>query len=343
MPFSFKLSANDSVVKSGEKIEFTLRFKNCDKENTYPLLIPGNQNYGKKIIYFRVFFQSENLFVPIATEDRETFIIRSEIFLPEMAYLKPNEEISIPLIWNDMSRAFSHVEAHHFFNQALIAGTFCFQAFYNPYASCKWDTIYNYYSMLPSDLPNGRLAFPIEGVLSNPCKVRILPNYKPEGVVLEEGIAYTQGRAEEGKGNYYVNDSILAFRISVGERDAKNISRLQSNYKNHDPGSIYESVQWRDKNFVQSWYFYDKNRCPSIYFGRRYYPDNEHFWIKTDTLANGDMSEVYFNREGKPTKENLYYEKGKKLKVSFYNKEGTKVKTIRFYDDPCKVIELFEE
>ena len=147
-PVQFKITTDKAFYYEGEKITFLVTITNTDKENTYPVLLPHTQNTGQKLLYLNLYDKAENTLLLRATEDQTLKMMVHDTGTVKIRYLKPLEEIVIPVYLNDFENYYSyHTQnsSHHSFGAPLFAGKYKVNITYNPYGIPLGDSIYTYY------------------------------------------------------------------------------------------------------------------------------------------------------------------------------------------------------
>ena len=174
---SFTLSTDKVNYYEGEKITFNITITNNDKENTHPVLIPHTQNVGQKLFYLNVYDKANNTMLLRYTEDRMLNMIVHDTGTVQIRYLKPLEQIVVPIYLNDFENYYNyHTQnaSHHSFGVPLFAGVYKVRIAYNPNGLALGDSIYNYYNHTDTELPNnGKQAMPGNGDISNFCTLKI--------------------------------------------------------------------------------------------------------------------------------------------------------------------------
>lgn len=176
-PIRFTLSTNAQEYYEGGKIIFILSITNTDTQQTYPVLLPHTHNKGPKLLYLKVYDKANNTQLLRYTEDRLHPNNTQDTGSVEIRYLKPLEQITVPICLNGTENPLIHNlsnEFQHSLGVPLFAGIYKVNVTYNPRGIALGDSIYNYYHDTDEVLPNnGKLAMSGDGAVSNLCIVRI--------------------------------------------------------------------------------------------------------------------------------------------------------------------------
>jgi hypothetical protein len=176
-PISFKLSTDKESYFEGEKITFLITITNNDKENSFPVLLPHTQNIGQKLFYLNAYDKAKNTMLLRYTEERMLKMMVHDTGSVQIRYLKPLEQIVIPIYLNDFDNYYNyHTQnaSHHSFGVPLFAGVYKVRIVYNPNGIELGDSMYNYYNDTDTELPNnGKLAMPSNGDISNIYTLKI--------------------------------------------------------------------------------------------------------------------------------------------------------------------------
>ena len=176
---SIKLSSPKSTYINGEILPFSVEFQNKDVGKR-PVILPGNQKEGKKIIYFSFFSVKDNFYSEVYREATEIAMDTLTKGWVDFRYLKAGEKFSIPVIFNDEKNFSQHIEAHHKLPNLPI-GEYQVLAWYQP-----WTNELSPYAFNPiSDFKqtetlrdSTRFDIPIEGTQSNYLTINISNTYQ---------------------------------------------------------------------------------------------------------------------------------------------------------------------
>lgn len=111
------------------------------------------------------------------TENRMLSMMVHDTGTVQIRYLKPQEQIVVPIYLNDFDNYFNyHTQnaSHHSFGVPLFAGIYKVNIIYNPKGIPLGDSIYSYYSDFDKDIPNeGKLAIHENGAISQMIDLKI--------------------------------------------------------------------------------------------------------------------------------------------------------------------------
>lgn len=114
-PIQFQLSTDKEQYFEGEKIQFNITITNTDKTNSYPVLIPHTQNTGQKLFYLTAYDKAKNTFLLRYTENKILKIMVHDTGSVWIKYLKPHEQIVVPIFLIDFDNYYSYqVSGCHF-------------------------------------------------------------------------------------------------------------------------------------------------------------------------------------------------------------------------------------
>lgn len=364
-PLEFQLTTASENYYEGDKIDFILKIKNTDKRNTYPILTPGNMTSGYKLIYLRVYDPDTKVFILRAIESRELSINSKGLGNYGIVQLGPEQEMSINFSWNDSVNFMNSVEAHHSFDQPIFAGTYLFQAFYNPFGNAIGDTLYHLMNDTEEEQVAGKLNF-LGPALSMPCKVIL--KKKNTGVIRVDNTSYwsdVYGEGESGGGLYYLKTDWDKYgrvanclrEVSIDFNTWSVYSEVNHTYHGKGPylGNLARKNQliFRNGNGkVIEYSLSDEGKCPEIYFSRRYQLINDTaiLYQQVDTLFDGTIKTIDYNGGGGILSEKFesvdFY---RVVTLTYVYKNGiliTKKKTIKGHKSkkrrrgPCLVVLL---
>lgn len=106
-PISFELSTDKESYYEGEKIKFNITITNTSKENTYPVLLPHTHNVGQKLFYLKAYDEANNSLLLRYTEDKMLKMMVYDTGNVEILYLKPIEQIVVPIYLNDFEKYYN--------------------------------------------------------------------------------------------------------------------------------------------------------------------------------------------------------------------------------------------
>jgi len=144
-PVYFKLQTSKTVYQVGERIEFRLKVYNRDKNRSYPIVLPGTQNKGQKLVQLRFYSVNEKtkFYTCVAKENPE---IRMSCEKPGHAMvqqLAPGDSLEVVFFLNDRKNFLSQTASHHELDQALLPGTYQVHIYYDPSVT-EFKDLYHY-------------------------------------------------------------------------------------------------------------------------------------------------------------------------------------------------------
>lgn len=176
-PISFILSTDKECYFEGEKITFLITITNNDKERTLPVLLPHTQNTGQKLFYLNAYDKANNTLLLRYSEDRMLKMMVREIGNVNIKYLKPLEQIVVPIYLNDFDNYYSYYTqnaSHHSFGVPLFAGVYKINVTYNPNGISLGDSIYTYYDGFEKNIASdGKQLIPINGQITQMIDLKI--------------------------------------------------------------------------------------------------------------------------------------------------------------------------
>ena len=339
LPLSYKLETRNKIITEGDKVEFVLTIHNGHESETFPILTPGTQNSGKKLIYLRVYDPAANLFVERAIECRDINMKGDPGGSLGMMWLKPGEDLSISFYWNDNENYLKDINSHHRFNKPLFTGLYEFQAFYDPSETGIGDTLYHFMNSTNDRVISGKLTFFGPGI-SQPCSVRI-EKKEPGNIVIDGQTYLCPGSEREGSFYYYsgsVTDSNKVAFVSIYPNGNPFLEVRMRKYHNT------EWLQHFENGNILKYSFISENRCPEEYYCRQYYYANEKILeAKTDTIYDGSVSQIYYNENGSKMRESYYSMSDSVLTtVEYIYKEDKLLREKKIsgkFSIPCQIME----
>ena len=343
---SFILSTDKESYFEGEKITFFITITNNDKKISYPVLLPHTQNIGQKLFCLSAYDKATNTTLVRYIEDPLLKMMVHDTGTVQMRYLKPLEQIVVPIYINDFDNYFNyHTQnaSHHSFGVPLFAGIYKVRVAYRPNGIALGDSIYNYYNDTETELPNnGKQAMPENGDMSNFCILKIKRS------------ADTIVSIERRK--YYINTD--GQRYYYHSRFTPKISTDTSCH--HITSLPPDSCSMKNEYFYS--YFYDNyaeyiNRfedgdireyrrffdwCPSYLYTERYneFKQKTHFELQLPDKRFYSVS--YHQPSGNINQETYCSESGTLCNVTtyLYNKKGEFVRKEVSQTQPCIEVEL---
>ena len=345
-PVSFILSTDKESYYEGEKITFYITITNNDKERTLPVLIPHTQNIGQKLFYLNAYDKANNTMLLRYTEERMLKMMVHDTGTVQIRYLKPLEQIVVPLHLNDFENYYSYQTqnaSHHSLGVPLFAGVYKVRIAYSPNGISLGDNIYNYYNDTNTELPNnGKQAMPGDGDLSNFCTLKI--KRSADTIVNIEGNKY-----------YIKTDGYLFFYLS------QNLTQITTDIRCHHITNLPP-----DSCSIKSEYFYShftdlyaegvirfddgdireyrkfSDWCPSYLYTERYnelkqkthyelqLPDKRFYSVSYNQPSGTIHQETYCSTDGTLCNVTTYV----------YNKKGELVRKEVSQTEPCSVVEI---
>lgn len=300
LPLSYKLETRNKAIMEGDKVEFVLTIKNNHETKTFPILTPGTQNAGKKLIYLRVSDPATNFYVLRTMESRDIRMNNKQKGALGMVWLKPGQELSISFFWNDSVNYATSIRSHHSFDKPLFAGKYEFQAFYDPSGTGTGDTLYHYMRSTHEQPSQKKLTFFGPGI-SGPYSITI--GKRQPGSFKVDGVKYSSPQPlREGAFSYYagtVNDSNLVAVINTIPPNG--IPLLEVRIKR------YNNTEWLKHSAdgdIEKYALIDYKRCPTEYYAREYM--NNILVVKTDTTPDGSVTRKIYNEDGTLKFKELY-------------------------------------
>lgn len=343
-PLRFILSTEKESYYEGEKITFKITIINTDKENKHPVLIPHTQNVGQKLFYLNVYDIAKNTLLLRYTENQVLKMMIHDTGTVQIRYLKPLEQITVPIYLNDFENYFSyHTQnvSHHSFGVPLFAGIYKIRVAYNPYGIALGDSIYNYYNNTDNDLPhNGKLAMPQNGDLSQFCTLKIKRSHDTI-VSIEQRTYYIK---TDGHRFYYLSKNTPQITTDTSCHHITNLPPDSCFIKNEyfyshfndlyaEYISRFEDSEIREYRKYSDW-------CPSFLYTEKYnelkqkikyeiqLPDKKFYSISYHQPSGNTHQETYCSQDGTLCNVITY----------IYNKKGEFVKKKIEQTAPCSEV-----
>jgi hypothetical protein len=347
---SFDLSTDKESYFEGEKITFNITITNRDKENTHPVLIPHTQNVGQKLFYLNVYDKANNTWLIRYAEDKTLNMMVHDTGTVQIRYLKPLEQIVIPIYLNDFENYFNyHTQnsSHHSFGVPLFAGVYKLRITYNPNGIALGDSIYNYYNDTDTELPNnGKQAMPGDGDLSNFCTLKI--KRSADTIVTIERQKYFI--KTDGHRYYYFNKYVNQI---ITDLSCIHITNLPSDSCSLPKGEYFYNqfldlfneyiVRFDDGDIREYRKF--TNWCPEYLYTERYneFKQKTHYELQ---LPNKQFYSISYNQpSGSIHQETHCSEDGTLCNITtyIYNKKGEFVRKEDSQTEPCSVVIIDEK
>lgn len=181
-PLKFELLSSKTEYKLGEILSFTLRITNTDKEHSYPVMIPGKTNSGKKLIYFTAYtIDSTGHATEVACEYMADIPALSGATSGdvEVKQLEPGKYIELKLHFHPSPNYAISPNERHWFDKPLSTGQYHFLAWYQPYGIVPFD-LYVYTDVVKHLPQTDKLVINKVGEQSNYCRVIIAHKGDPK-------------------------------------------------------------------------------------------------------------------------------------------------------------------
>lgn len=343
-PIRFTLSTEKESYYEGEKITFKITIINTDKENKHPVLIPHTQNVGQKLFYLNVYDRANNTILLRYTENQMLNMMIHDTGTVQIKYLKPLEQIIVPIYLNDFENYFSyHTQnvSHHSFGVPLFAGIYKIRLAYNPNGIALGDSIYNYYNNTDYDLPhNGKLAMPINGDLSQFCTLKIKRSYDTI-VSIEQRTYYIK---TDGHRFFYLSKNSPQITTDTSCHHITNLPPdscfIQNEYFYSHFNDLYaEYISRFEDSDIREYRKYS-DWCPSFLYTEKYnelkqktkyelqLPDKKFYSISYHQPSGNPFQETYCSQDGTLCNVITY----------IYNKKGEFVKKKLEQTAPCSEV-----
>lgn len=346
-PVSFVISTVKESYYEGEKITFNITITNTDKEQTHPVLLPHTQNTGQKLFYLNIYDKADNTMLLRYTEDRMLKMMVHDTGTVQVRYLKPLEQIVIPVYLNDFENYFSyHTQnaSHHSFGVPLFAGIYKVNLTYNPNGILLGDSIYYYYGDFDKNLPlTNKLLMNENGVVSQMINLRIKRSADTI-VSIERQKYYIK---TDGYMYYYFNEyvdkittDLRCIHITTLPSDSCSLPKGEYFY-NQFPGLYNEFIARFDDGDIREYRKFS-NYCPDYLYTERYnefkqrthyelqLPDNRFYSVSYNQPGGNIHQETYCSADGTLCNVTTYV----------YNKKGELVRKEISQTQPCIEIEL---
>lgn len=345
-PVSFTLSTDKESYYEGDKITFNITITNMDKENTHPVLIPHTQNVGQKLFYLNVYDKANNTMILRYTEDRILKIMVHDTGTVQIRYLKPLEQIVVPIYLNDFENYYNyHTQnsSHHSFGVPMFAGIYKVNVTYNPNGIALGDSIYNYYSDTDKELPNnGKLAMPGNGCISNFCTLKIKRS-RDTIVSIERKKYYIK---TDGHRYYYLSENLPQITTDIRCHHITDLPPDSCSIKNeyfysHFTDLFAEYINRFDDGDIREYRKFS-DWCPSYLYTERYneLKQKTHYELQ---LPDKRFYSVSYNQPSGTIHQETYCSENGTLCIVttyIYNKKGEFVRKEVTQTEPCIEVQL---
>jgi hypothetical protein len=139
------LSSEAMQYSKGTSFTFQVTFSNED-DGRRSIVLPGDEKKGLKLIYLSFFTVKGDQYTEVYREEREIKMDTNIVGTSSFRYLNAKENISVPLIFNDVKNYSNHIHSNHIFPDLPI-GEYQVLAWYNP-----WDDFFSEYAFNKMDL-----------------------------------------------------------------------------------------------------------------------------------------------------------------------------------------------
>lgn len=336
MPLSFHLKTGKEIYDEGEMIEFILTITNTDKNKTYPVITPGSQNSGLKLIHLDIYDRAKNVFIKRAFENREMNMFIKSIGINGIVYLKPGEKITIPFYWNDQSQpnaSYTKPASHHIFNVPLFVGEYLVIANYSPKGVA--DSLYHFLQNTDEEQMTDKINFIGIGEAAK-CILKI--KKAPLGKVCIQGVEYNCVQYQKDDYYNYYADSVAQKQHNPTHAVSTNVGSYHVvNFEYSSYPNLYNEYIKRFSNGNIQEYRRFGNSCPTPIFERRF-NDSGILVYAADKLSDGSVKKIYYYDDKRMLKEELYSADAKLLTITefIYTKSnGLRRKEITQRIDPC--------
>jgi hypothetical protein len=345
-PIDIQISTDKESYYEGEKITFFISITNTDKNTSYPILVPHTQNTGQKLFYLNLYDKADNTLLLRATEDRNLSMMVHDTGSVKIQYLKPQEQIIIPIYLNDFDNYYSyHTQnsSHHSFGVPLFAGVYKVNICYNPKGITLADSIYSYYGDFDHSTSQGKLQMYEQGLTSQYLELKIKRSAATE-ISIErntykidyDGHRYLYYKDSIGEGGtnprleHITNLPADSCSLSKGEYYYSHFTDIYGEYiVRFDDGDIKEYRKYRD------W-------CPDYLYTEKY-NDFKQKTLFAQRLPDGRFYSVSFNQPDNTMHQETYCSAdGTLCQITTYkynSKRGTVKKHIS-QSSPCLDVEL---
>jgi hypothetical protein len=297
-----------------------------------------------------VYDKANNTWLIRYAEDKTLNMMVHDTGTVQIRYLKPLEQIVIPIYLNDFENYFNyHTQnsSHHSFGVPLFAGVYKLRITYNPNGIALGDSIYNYYNDTDTELPNnGKQAMPGDGDLSNFCTLKI--KRSADTIVTIERQKYFI--KTDGHRYYYFNKYVNQI---ITDLSCIHITNLPSDSCSLPKGEYFYNqfldlfneyiVRFDDGDIREYRKF--TNWCPEYLYTERYneFKQKTHYELQ---LPNKQFYSISYNQpSGSIHQETHCSEDGTLCNITtyIYNKKGEFVRKEDSQTEPCSVVIIDEK
>lgn len=345
-PIQFAISTEQESYYEGEKITFNITITNTSTEVSYPVLVPHTHNVGLKLFYLNVFDKANNTTLLRYAEDRKMQMSVQDTGSVEIRYLKPLEQIVIPLYLNDLEHEFLTQNAsHHSLGVPMFAGIYKVRLTYNPFQIPLADSLYTFYDWFQEDQDvqrANRLEMPTTGIVSEPTVLKIKRSASPT-VSIEGKTYYIKS---DGHRYFYLSEDLPQITTDIRchhitDLPPDSCSIVNEYFYSHFTDLYAEVISRFPDHDIREYRKY-LDSCPDYLYTEAY--DS----LKRQTLYALQLPDKRFYRvsyhphSGKIQQESYCSPNGTLCDVTFYiyNKNDEFIKKEVAQTEPCLEIEL---
>ncbi len=345
-PVSFVISTDKESYHEGEKITFKITITNTDKENMHPVLLPHTQNVGQKLFYLNLYDKANNSLLLRFTEDRMLKMMVHDTGSVQIRYLKPLEQIVIPIYLNDSENYFNYQtqnSSHHSFGVPLFAGVYKVNITYNPNGILLGDGIYNYYNDTDTEFPqNGKLPMYGSGQTTNFCTLKIKRS-ADSLVRIERQLYYIK---TDGHRFFYFSEDVKEIVTDIRCHHITNLPADSFSIKGeyfygHFVELYAEGILRFNDGDIKEYRKY-QDYCPSDLYTEKYNDFKQKTFFATQLPDKRFYEVSYHQPGGSKHHETLCSADGTLCNVTTYtyNKAGVLIKTDLSQTSPCIEVEI---
>lgn len=174
MPVSFRLSTDKKIYKPGERICFRLKIINWDKTRSYPIVLPGTQNKGQKLIRIGAYSvnQKTQFYTCVAKDSPEMSMKCPAPGGVSTHNLAPGDSTEIVFFLNDNKNFLTQTASHHSLDKTLEPGKYEVLIFFDP-SGTELKDLYHYIWSTNDSTSAEKLNFWLGGNVSNYTSIEI--------------------------------------------------------------------------------------------------------------------------------------------------------------------------
>lgn len=340
-PISFEIQTDKESYYEGEKITFNITITNTDKEQTHPVLLPHTQNTGQKLFYLSFYDKANNTHLLRYREDKMLNMMVHDTGTVQIRYLKPLEQIVIPIYLNDFENYYSyHTQnaSHHSMGVPLFAGIYKVNLTYNPKGIPLGDHIYSYYGDFDKNKSDSnKLLLHENGALSQMIDLKIKRSSDTVVSIQDQKFFIKT----DGYYFYYFNKYVETITtdtscIHISSLLTDSASMKGEYFYNQFPGLFNEYIARFEDGDIREYRKF-RSECPDYLYTERF---NE---LKQKTqyqlqLSDGRFYSIsYHQPSGKIDQEILCVPNGTRCDETkyIYNKHGDFIKKKYTQTEPC--------